>query len=594
MGSTKHNTHHPAKQIGGISLTTALIFNFALLTIVIGALSAWLITQWGAQDIHDREQVRLAAAAHSVARQISLQLDERHADVKAARDLFENELAGASPQQQRAVLERTKAGFKYFSWMGVVAANGEVRVGTEHLLEGISLTGRNWFEGALRQKAFFGNVHPAKLLEQYIRNPDGAPLYLLDIALPLHGADGAVTGVVGSHLNWKMIEEVVRVTLEAAAGNSRLSAAVVAADGEILYDTNRVTGNAAAFLPQGSAHMLEVTWPSEAAPSYVLAVPTPPNQAVGDIGWWIVVRESASGVDAGITQMKWRVFGASLLVGLLFSGLGWLAVRTITQPIQVLVRDITHFGETETLLPEAKSPEQIIEVSNLRGAFQKMAGNVLAHKALLEETQGEIVRSLARAGEFRDNETGNHVFRMSLCCRHLAELAGLDQKHCEMIQQASKMHDLGKIGIPDHVLLKPGRFDASERAIMERHCEIGARILTGVETPLTVLARTIAISHHEKWDGSGYPNRLAGEDIPLEGRITAICDVFDALLSSRPYKQGWALDKVEAFLREQAGQHFDPTLIGIFLAHLPDFVAIRDQFRDETPAENAVDVLTQA
>ena len=163
-----------------------------------------------------------------------------------------------------------------------------------------------------------------------------------------------------------------------------------------------------------------------------------------------------------------------------------------------------------------------------------------------------------------------------------------------MIQQASKMHDLGKIGIPDHVLLKPGRFDASERAIMERHCEIGARILTGVETPLTVLARTIAISHHEKWDGSGYPNRLAGEDIPLEGRITAICDVFDALLSSRPYKQGWALDKVEAFLREQAGQHFDPTLIGIFLAHLPDFVAIRDQFRDETPVENAVDVLTQA
>lgn len=582
MDTASSNEPTSLPRAKGITLRAALIFNIALLTVVIGALSAWLVTIWGAQDIRDREGVRLSAAAHSVARQISLLVDERMADVEAVRDLFEHELAGASGQQQRHLLERTQTSFKYFSWMGVVGPDGEVRVGTEHLLEGKSVAGRSWFEGALKQAAFFGNIHQAKLLAPYIRNPDGTPLYLLDIALPLHGQGGKVTGVVGSHLNWKMIEEVVSLALATTAINSRLSAAVVSADGTILYDTQGATGNVSALMPRGEASMVEVTWPGEVDSSYVLAVLTPPNRAVSNLGWRVVVRESAPAVNAGITQMKWQVFAGSLLVGLLFSGLGWLAVRVVTQPINVLEGDITRFGETETLLPGGNARERIIEVANLRGAFQRMAANVMAHKELLEDTQREIVRSLARAGEFRDNETGNHVFRMSLCSQRLAELAGLSQDRCEMIQLASTMHDLGKIGIPDNVLLKPGRFDDAERAIMEQHSEIGARILAGVETPLTDLARSIAISHHEKWDGTGYPNRLAAADIPLEGRITAICDVFDALLSSRPYKQGWSLDKVEAFMREQAGQHFDPTLVGVFLEHLQDFVDIREHFRDET------------
>jgi putative two-component system response regulator len=143
------------------------------------------------------------------------------------------------------------------------------------------------------------------------------------------------------------------------------------------------------------------------------------------------------------------------------------------------------------------------------------------------------------------------------------------------------MHDVGKIGIPDQVLLKPGRFEPEERALMEQHSEIGARILTGIDTPLTVLARTIALTHHEKWDGSGYPRRLASADIPQEGRIAALCDVFDALLSSRPYKQGWSIEKVVAFLTEQSGQHFDPELVALFLANLDDFVAIRARFQDK-------------
>ncbi|MDO8933862.1 MAG: HD domain-containing phosphohydrolase [Rhodocyclaceae bacterium] len=575
-----------AAKTRGVSITSALIFNIATLTLAIGALCAWLITQWGTQEIFRHESNRLDGVARSVAQQISLELDERYADVRSVRDLFEQELSAAPAAQRRQVMERVRAGYKRFSWLGVVATDGTVGVGTGGLLEGASVAGRNWFEGALTQPAFFGNVHPAKLLEPYIKNPDGAPLYLLDIALPLHRADGRVIGVVGSHLNWRMIEDVVKQTLgETSADAKRLAAAVVAQDGTILYDTEGVSGNVGASpnMP-GAERMIEADWPSESEKSFLVSVPMPPYRSLMSVDWRVQVREPASAVGAGVTRMKWQVIGTSLLVGLIFSLLGLFALRSVTRPIQALVRDMTRFGETESLLPGEHIAEPIVEIGNLRSSFQSMAANVMAQKNLLEETQFEIVRTLARAGEFRDNETGNHVSRMSLCCGRLAELAQLGQARCEMLLIASKMHDIGKIGIPDHVLLKPGRFDDAERAIIERHCSIGARILGGVETPLTVMARTIALSHHEKWDGSGYPHRLAGNDIPIEGRIASICDVFDALLSSRPYKQGWPLDKVEAFMAEQAGHHFDPWLVKLFLDHLQDFVAIRARFRDE-PAE---------
>lgn len=576
----------------GISITSALIANIALLTLVIGALCAWLMTLWGTQDIHRSVSEDLASTALSIAGQVSLAMDERHSDIQAVRDLLERELAGAAMSQKRKVMERTRASHKYFSWLGVVAADGAIRIGTGGLLEGVSVAGRNWFEGARRGPAFFGNLHPAKLLEPHMRNPDGAPLYLLDIALPLYGTDGAVKGVLGSHMNWRMIEEVVRRALETSSHAARLSAAVVAADGAILYDTQGATGNAGELLKLVTpGQMIEAAWPSKPETFFLATALTPPGRAFSGLGWRVVVRESAPAVNANIARMKWQVLGASTLAGLLFALLGLLAVRPITRPLQALVHDMTRFGETEAI-PKANVINRIVEVRNLHNSFLSMATNVAANKELLQETQVEIVKTLARAGEFRDNETGNHVFRMSLCCGRLAELAGLGLDQVEMLRLASKMHDVGKIGIPDHVLLKPGRFDDVERAIMERHCEIGARILTGIDTPLTVLARKIAMSHHEKWDGSGYPNRVAGNAIPLEGRIAAICDIFDALLSSRPYKEGWPLEKVVAFMREQAGHHFDPGLIALFLGHLNDFVEIRALFRDEPVTEEGVGAST--
>ena len=198
----------------------------------------------------------------------------------------------------------------------------------------------------------------------------------------------------------------------------------------------------------------------------------------------------------------------------------------------------------------------------------------------LYKTQLEIVRRLGRAGEFRDNETGMHVIRMSKGAQRLALAAGLGEGHAERILYAAPMHDIGKIGIPDRILLKPGKLDPREWEVMKTHVTIGADILADHPSELMQMARTIVLYHHEKWDGSGYPNGIQGADIPIEGRIAAITDVFDALTSERPYKQAWPIERAMALLNEEAGKHFDPELIGLFNDILPDILTIRDEYAD--------------
>ncbi|CAO3409493.1 MHYT domain-containing protein [Azospirillum largimobile] len=204
-----------------------------------------------------------------------------------------------------------------------------------------------------------------------------------------------------------------------------------------------------------------------------------------------------------------------------------------------------------------------------------------ATRLQLEATQREIIRRLCSAGEFRDNETGQHVARMAQIAHHLALAAGCTPAFASQLLEAAPLHDIGKIGVPDHVLLKAGRLEAQEWAIMRQHATIGRRLLAGSGLPLLDLAAEIAGTHHEKWDGSGYPEGLRGTDIPLSGRIVAIADVFDALLSHRPYKEPWPVEAVVAHLREQAGHHFDPDLVTVFLANLDTMMAIRSRFLDE-------------
>lgn len=198
----------------------------------------------------------------------------------------------------------------------------------------------------------------------------------------------------------------------------------------------------------------------------------------------------------------------------------------------------------------------------------------------IRQTQQEMLSLLGEVGETRSQETGNHVRRVARYGQLLGELYGLEDEETQLLYSASPMHDIGKIGIPDAILLKPGKLDADEYAIMKAHAQIGYDIMKNSHRPLLQAAAVIAHEHHEKWDGSGYPNALQGDEIHIFGRITALADVFDALSCERVYKKPWPMDQIIDFIREERGKHFDPTLVDLFLDNLDRFIAISQELKD--------------
>jgi len=198
----------------------------------------------------------------------------------------------------------------------------------------------------------------------------------------------------------------------------------------------------------------------------------------------------------------------------------------------------------------------------------------------IQDTRLQLIRKLGRAAEYRDNETGLHLVRMSKISVILGRAGGMNSRQCDMLLDASPMHDIGKIGIPDSILLKPGKLTGEEWQIMKQHPVIGADILAGDQSELLIMARQIALTHHEKWDGSGYPNGLAGTDISLEGRIVAIADVFDALTSERPYKHAWPVDEAIQFIKDNSDRHFDPQLVSLFLENIDEIVDVTRRYAE--------------
>ncbi|MBU0631079.1 HD domain-containing protein [bacterium] len=198
----------------------------------------------------------------------------------------------------------------------------------------------------------------------------------------------------------------------------------------------------------------------------------------------------------------------------------------------------------------------------------------------IEQTQKEVVFTMGAIGESRSKETGNHVKRVAEYSYLLATLYGMDEEEALRLKEASPMHDIGKVAIPDAVLNKPGRFDEAERKIMDTHAELGYEMLKSSSRALLKAAAIVAYEHHEKWDGTGYPRKLAGEDTHIYGRITALADVFDALGSDRVYKKAWDDEKIFELFKEERGKHFEPKLIDIFFEHKDKFLEIREKFAD--------------
>jgi putative two-component system response regulator len=201
----------------------------------------------------------------------------------------------------------------------------------------------------------------------------------------------------------------------------------------------------------------------------------------------------------------------------------------------------------------------------------------------LDESRLHLIACLGRAANYRDNETGLHVQRVGRSAYELALRAGMAVAEAELLLYAAPLHDIGKIGIPDPILFKTSKQDPEEWRIMQTHVEIGARIIGDVPSDLLQMARTVALTHHERWDGAGYPHRLTGEQIPLVGRIVALADVFDALTSERPYKRAWPAEEAFALIRQESGRQFEPRLVTLFLEMDAELRMIRRKFQDDEP-----------
>jgi len=222
---------------------------------------------------------------------------------------------------------------------------------------------------------------------------------------------------------------------------------------------------------------------------------------------------------------------------------------------------------------------------DLHSQMKNLETIVRQRTAEVEKTKLEIIKKLGRAAEFRDNETGLHVIRMGLYGQRIAVAYGISEEDSNLYLEALPMHDIGKIGIRDSILLKPGRLTDEEMAEMRKHCEIGARILSSEASGQTSdpleLATSCALSHHERWDGRGYPYGLSGDTIPLIGRIATVADVFDALTSKRPYKEAWPVEQASAEIDKNSGIQFDPEIVEAFKKALPDILEVRERYLEE-------------
>ena len=216
----------------------------------------------------------------------------------------------------------------------------------------------------------------------------------------------------------------------------------------------------------------------------------------------------------------------------------------------------------------------------IRNQNTLLEGKVKERTRELYETQLDVITRLARAIEYRDSETGLHIVRMSRYSAMVAAQVGLSMDYCDIVLQAAPLHDIGKIGIPDSILQKPGRLTKEEWEIMKTHTTIGAELLSGSNSKFLNVAREIALTHHEHWDGNGYPQGLKGEEIPIVGRICGLCDVFDALMTARPYKEAWSSEKTIEEMRKGRGAHFDPKVLDAFLNILPEIKKIHDRYLD--------------
>jgi len=256
--------------------------------------------------------------------------------------------------------------------------------------------------------------------------------------------------------------------------------------------------------------------------------------------------------------------------------------KTRLQALKVGARDFLSkpFDDDEVLMRVSNLLEMHLAHKENLHYSNTLEEAVLQRTRDLSETQNEMIERLGLAAEYRDNETAAHTIRVGHYSKHIAQALGMSDKESEQLRLAAPMHDMGKIGIPDSILLKPGKLDDAEWAVMQSHSEIGYDILKNSKSLVLKNAGIIALTHHEKWNGNGYPSGLKGDEIHLFGRIVAVADVFDALSMSRPYKAAWPIKKAVQLINDESGKHFDPSVVTAFNQVLDELLRIKERFKD--------------
>lgn len=323
--------------------------------------------------------------------------------------------------------------------------------------------------------------------------------------------------------------------------------------------------DALAGLDDGDFHVLVADMDMPGEEGYELAVDL--ADRFPDVGVVIVAR----GDDAKLVDAALRLGAGAYLAKPVVAGEVVTAVAAVLRRRELEIESRDHRRRLEQMVRDRTN--HLWEVV----AELEQAGREA------RVSRAEMIRRLSLAAELKDDETTGHIQRMSRYCHVIANSVGLDEDRCELIRVAAQLHDIGKIGLPDDIVMAQGSLVPAERAVMQTHTEIGYRILSGSGMEVLDLAATIAYTHHERYGGSGYPRRLAGERIPLEGRIAAIADVFDALTTHRRHRRALPFDRAVATMRAGRGTEFDPDLLDVFLHSLNDVVAIRQGFADRSP-----------
>lgn len=327
----------------------------------------------------------------------------------------------------------------------------------------------------------------------------------------------------------------------------------------------------------------EMVYPFTGKLSWVITMP------IESTRWTLVAVYPSDEVFNPLNNLRRTMGVAGLLLALILVVAAIRISDSVTSPISRLAAQTERYasGDFGARLDEGQGPR---EIRKLSAAFNAMGKEIERELLELRETQREVVLRLGLAAEYRDSDTGSHIRRMSHYCAALGKAYGLDEKECDLLLLAAPMHDIGKIGIPDAILLKPGKLEAAEFQVMQTHPSIGDHILSGGSSSLLQMAQVIAATHHERWDGGGYPKGLKGEEISIYGRIASICDVFDSLTSQRPYKRAWTVEESLEEIERLSGKSFDPGLVKLFKQILPEILEIRQNFSEE---ESSIPKVTQ-